>query len=89
MSPLGQKQTLGQVRAMSALPPKADIAARLSDVRLTSNNGHQSLRQLGDVRPAGLHHQAADWSVMNAWGIVSGTSQLAPLRSAFLAFQPH
>jgi len=26
MSALGQKQTSGQVRAMSGLPPKADIA---------------------------------------------------------------
>jgi hypothetical protein len=34
MSALGQKQTFSEVCAMSALPPKADIAERPSDVRL-------------------------------------------------------
>jgi hypothetical protein len=33
MSALGQKQTLGKVRLMSALPPKADIAERDRHVR--------------------------------------------------------
>ena len=33
MSALGQKQTLECVRAMSALPPKADIETRSRDVR--------------------------------------------------------
>jgi len=33
MSALGQKRTLDQVRVMSALPPKADIAWRQLDVR--------------------------------------------------------
>jgi len=33
MSALGQKQTSPYVRAMSALPPKADIAERAYDVR--------------------------------------------------------
>ena len=33
MSALGQKQTLHQVRVMSALPPKADIAECYRDVR--------------------------------------------------------
>ena len=33
MSALGQKQTFSYVRAMSALPPKADIRVRRSDVR--------------------------------------------------------
>jgi hypothetical protein len=32
MSALGQKQTLGHVRAMSALPPKADIETRSRNV---------------------------------------------------------
>jgi hypothetical protein len=32
MSALGQKQTLGQVRAMSALPPKAGIRCQAFDV---------------------------------------------------------
>jgi hypothetical protein len=33
MSALGQKQTLHPSNAMSALPPKADIAGRRLDVR--------------------------------------------------------
>ena len=33
MSALGQKRTLGKVRLMSALPPKADIKCRIRDVR--------------------------------------------------------
>jgi len=33
MSALGHKQTLGKVRLMSALPPKADIRLILDDVR--------------------------------------------------------
>jgi len=33
MSALGQKQTLGMVRPMSALPPKADIGTQSGDVR--------------------------------------------------------
>jgi len=33
MSALGQKRTSPHVRAMSALPPKADIVGRNSDVR--------------------------------------------------------
>jgi hypothetical protein len=37
MSALGQKQTLGKVRLMSALPPKADIGTQLRDVRFVPN----------------------------------------------------
>src|SRR5262249_250779 len=33
MSGLGQKQTLGHVRIVSALPPKADIETQSRDVR--------------------------------------------------------
>ena len=33
MSVLGQKQTLGHLRLMSALPPKADIGTQPRDVR--------------------------------------------------------
>jgi hypothetical protein len=33
MSALGQKRTSQHVRAMSALPPKADISWLISDVR--------------------------------------------------------
>jgi len=33
MSALGQKQTLGYLQAMSALPPKADIETQLRNVR--------------------------------------------------------
>jgi hypothetical protein len=42
MSALGQKQTLADVRAMSALPPKADIG--------TAPTSTQQLRQLDDIR---------------------------------------
>ena len=35
MSALGQKRTLGQLRAMSALPPKADIGERDRQERRT------------------------------------------------------
>jgi hypothetical protein len=45
MSALGQKRTLECVRAMSALPPKADIGTGTRVPPAT----HQ-LRQLGDVR---------------------------------------
>ena len=37
MSALGQKQTFGNVRLMSALPPKADIAERDWHVRFVPN----------------------------------------------------
>jgi hypothetical protein len=33
MSGLGQKRTLGRVRIMSAIPPKADMRQRNCDVR--------------------------------------------------------
>ena len=33
MSALGQKQTLGRVRPMSALPPKADIGPQSVNLR--------------------------------------------------------
>src|SRR5262249_58199147 len=49
MSALGQKQTLGKVRPISALPPKADIDRACRDVRFvpkadicTAANSRQS-----------------------------------------------
>jgi hypothetical protein len=42
MSALGHKQTLGRVRLMSALPPKADIAKHWWDV---AKSRHFALRQ--------------------------------------------
>src|SRR5215472_7280232 len=39
MSALGQKQTLGKVQLMSALPPKADMDRRGRDVRFAPENG--------------------------------------------------
>jgi len=39
MSALGQKQTSKRVRAMSALPPKADIAERCLNVRFVPKAG--------------------------------------------------
>jgi hypothetical protein len=45
MSALGQKQTSRHVRAMSALPPKADIEPRLRDVRFVPKADNSALRQ--------------------------------------------
>ena len=39
MSALGQKQTLRRIRAMSALPPKADMVQHGSDVRFVPKDG--------------------------------------------------
>jgi hypothetical protein len=54
---MGQKQTLGKVRLMSALPQKADIGARRDHVGFAPNSGpqtgprsEQQLWQLGDIR---------------------------------------
>jgi len=44
MSALGQKQTLGMVQLMSALPPKADIGRVRRDVRF-AKSGHSALQQ--------------------------------------------
>jgi hypothetical protein len=47
-----QKRTLSKACAMSALPPKADIAARDRDVRFVPNSGvpYRGARDLADVR---------------------------------------
>jgi hypothetical protein len=45
MSALGQKQTLGKVRPMSALPPKADIALHRSECPLCAKSRHSALQQ--------------------------------------------
>jgi hypothetical protein len=50
MSALGQKRTLGHVRLMSALPPKADIAERCLDVRFVPK---------ADMRDLFNHHVSA------------------------------
>jgi hypothetical protein len=44
MSALGQKQTSGHFRVMSALPPKADIAERFRHVRFVPIADIQSRR---------------------------------------------
>jgi hypothetical protein len=43
MSALGQKQTLEHVRAMSALPPKADIDPQGRDVRFVPKADYSPL----------------------------------------------
>jgi len=48
MSALGQKQTLAQVRAMSALPPKADMDQQGRDVRLVPKADIRLLRPNSD-----------------------------------------
>ena len=45
MSALGQKRTLGHLRAMSALPPKADIALHRSECPLCAKSRHSALQQ--------------------------------------------
>ena len=52
MSALGQKRTLECVRAMSALPPKADIEARSRNVRFASAR-HSSARSRSFLDLAG------------------------------------
>ena len=57
MSALGQKRTFGHVRAMSALPPKADIGTHSRDVRFVpkadsctaANRGKKGLLMLPPV----------------------------------------
>jgi hypothetical protein len=44
MSALGHKQTLGSVRVMSALPPKADIETQSRDVRFVPKGDIAGLR---------------------------------------------
>ena len=48
MSALGQKQTLQSVKPMSALPPKADIRVRRSDVRFVPE-ADITLSELGAI----------------------------------------
>src|SRR5947207_10678299 len=43
---LGQKQTSAQVRAMSALPPKADMDQHGRDVRFGAKSRHSTLIRL-------------------------------------------
>jgi hypothetical protein len=50
MSQLGHKQTLRDVRAMSALPPKADISWRDSNVRFVPcMDGARGAREKSDL----------------------------------------
>jgi hypothetical protein len=42
MSALGQKQTFAPQKAMSALPPKADMCGATWDVCFGANSGHQN-----------------------------------------------
>jgi hypothetical protein len=54
MSALGQKRTLGQVREMSALPPKADMCSALGYVRFVPEadiNAHGIYAQDDNARP--------------------------------------
>src|SRR5262249_20413502 len=63
MSALGQKRTLGHVRVMSALPPKADIGTQWSnvrfvpkaDIRYLSNQLQGRISQAREAWDRGLH----------------------------------
>jgi hypothetical protein len=54
MSALGQKRTLQAIRAMSALPPKADIAGQQLNVRFVPK---------ADIEKRALEHRV----VVGAW----------------------
>jgi hypothetical protein len=62
MSALGQKQTFEGVRAMSALPPKADIGTRSRDVRFVPKADIKSI--FGGIRagPFFASKEARTWS---------------------------
>jgi hypothetical protein len=47
MSGLGQKQTLSDISAMSALPPKADMVQHNRDVRFVPITGREQLQKIG------------------------------------------
>jgi hypothetical protein len=49
MSALSQKQTLHRSNAMSALPPKADIAGRRLDVRFVPKADLMRLQERIDI----------------------------------------
>src|SRR6516162_5779346 len=53
--PLGHKRTSPQAHTMSALPPKADISERPSDVRFTPTSRHSDDRRISlSLRPLGV-----------------------------------
>jgi hypothetical protein len=60
MSALGQEQTFRSVRAMSALPPKADITAAQTNVRFVPKADimHRSNIMSGSWKPACLKQRS-------------------------------
>jgi len=66
MSALGQKQTLGHLRLMSALPPKADIGTHSWNVcfvpiaGITNLSGHGEVAGFGDGRHCMMETQFAE-----------------------------
>ena len=58
MSALDQKQTLQQVGAVSAFPPKADIVGG-SECPLCANSGHQTVIRLLHLRVAGTIRESS------------------------------
>src|SRR5690348_12833787 len=59
MSALGQKRTLGHVRAMSALPPKADIGTQPRDVRFVPQTDSCTAANSDATRSPHRHGQGA------------------------------
>src|SRR5262252_2492838 len=65
MSALGQKQTLGKARLMSALPPKADMVQHGRDVcfvpKADSCSAAKSIERSDDFIDQRLHVEVIGW----------------------------
>ena len=62
MSALGQKQTFSNVGAMSALPPKADIALHRSECPLCANSGREQVQQKSTIEGSLFDHLVGERS---------------------------
>ena len=89
MSALGQKRTLECVRAMSALPPKADIGTQSRDVRFVQKGDmgtHSMIESARAMRVGGIKMPsflAVFWLIIssNVVGCCTGRSEgLAPFK---------
>jgi hypothetical protein len=73
MSALGQKQTFSRVRAMSALPPRADIPERRYGIRLFESRHTQSATRRGESLTGETGHQEAMLAYSERRGVEDGT----------------
>jgi len=85
MSALGQKQTLGKVRPMSALPPKADIALHRSECPLCAKSRHEGTDDIvgpnGCPQPMSNHSAAIAVGMRGQDGLGTGCHHFWTLRS--------